>query len=117
MTLFDYVKSQPYGAEITVWYQDFDDSYPFFLYNFPDDAIDDEYNTPWNKAMMIIAKHVDVLTETSHGITTNIVEVIYDNLNGIWCIELNTFHVSYARAIFDGYVSDEWITSFAQTVR
>lgn len=117
MTLFDYVKSQPYGAEITVWYQDFDDSYPFSLYNFPDDAIDDEYNTPWNKAMMIIAKHVDVLTETSHGITTNIVEVIYDNLNCIWCIELDTFHMSYARAIFDGYVSDEWITSFAQTVR
>ena len=117
MTLFDYVKSQPYGAEITVWYQDYDDSYPFFLYNFPDDTIDDEYNTPWDKAMRIIAKHVDVLTETSHGITTNIVEVIYDNLNDKQCAELNAFNMSYARAIFDGYVSDEWITSFAQTVR
>mgnify|MGYP006887320711 CR=1 FL=1 len=59
MTLFDYVKSQPYGAEITVWYQDYDDSYPFSLYNLPDNTVDDEYNTPWDKAMRIIAKHYD----------------------------------------------------------
>lgn len=113
MTLYEHMQLNENGAEITVHDVDYDiESY--FYNDLPKDK--------WQEAMLTIAKKLLVVeTDDDEVVTVNLSEVIGRNLdNGKFeklFIRNDVDHImDDIEAIFSGYVSEEWLTEFANSL-
>lgn len=113
MTLFEYIRMNPEGAEITV----FDSEYDIEIY-FCNDTDD---NWEWQTAMMKIAEKLEVVSFRDRGVVVNLSEVIRRNIhNGKFkdlFIRNNVDDIMYdIDNIFAGCVSESWLTEFADSL-
>lgn len=112
MRLYEYIKSQPKGAEIPVH----DENYDIEIYFYNDDC-----TSNWQAAMMIIARHLTVLSENTDGVTVDLSNVIFRNINNgkfeNLFIRNNVDAIMYdIENIFAGCVSDNWLSEFADSL-
>lgn len=108
MTLGEYIRQTDYGSEITVWDKDYDIEVYFDNYG------DDE----WSKAMMTLADKLDIVKFGNDGVVVNMSDVIERNIDNPAFEDL--FIDVDVDAIMDdmmnilaGYVSEAWLTKFA----
>ena len=73
MTLFEYILSTPEDEEITVWDSVYD--METYFYNQENDA--------WDKAMLDLAKKLNVVEITSNGVTVDLYDLISRNIDNI----------------------------------
>lgn len=113
MTLFEYIRMNPEGAEITV----FDSEYDIEIY-FCNDTDD---NWEWQTAMMKIAEKLEVVSFRDMGVVVNLSEVIRRNIHNSKFKDLfirnNVGDIMYdIDNIFAGCVSESWLTEFADSL-
>lgn len=108
MTLGEYIRLSRYGDEITVWDKDYD--IEVYFDNYGDDA--------WAQAMLKFADKLDIVEFTEDGVVVNMSDVIESNIDNPAFEDL--FIDVDVDAIMDdmenilaGYVSEAWLTKFA----
>lgn len=116
MTLYDYISiTHTGGGEFTIWDKDYDIETYFYK-----DII--RPDNKWDKAMAKIAHKIEVVDNDYLNVTTNLSEVIEKNVKGNVMfsklfIENTTEAIMDAiEAIFSGYVSEQWLTDFANSL-
>lgn len=109
MTLFDYIASTPEGEEITVWDSVYD--METYFYNQENDA--------WDKAMLDLAKKLNVIEISSNGVTVDLYDLISRNIDDIrdsalfYDPDLDVDEVmDNMEDILAGNVSEFWFESF-----
>lgn len=111
MTLYDYIQSTPEGEEITVWDNDYD--IEVYFYN-----QDDSY---WDHSMMDLAKKLNVVDVQNDGVIVDLYDLIDRNIDVL--DESGLFNICETDAIMDdiesilaGYVSENWLRKFVDTL-
>lgn len=117
MTLYEYIKSTEEGTEVTVW----DEVYDMESYFYNDEDPEDK----WQTAMLNLAKKLDVVGIHKgihkHGVEVNLLELIQRNINRLK--ETDLFRKCTVNSIMNdmenilsGYVSEEWMEEFVNTL-
>lgn len=105
MTLFDYIKQTPEGEEITVWDEVYD--METYFYN-------QEYDA-WDKAMMGLAKKLNVVEVTSGGVVVDLYDLInrnVENISGLFYDPDIDSIMGSMESILAGNVSENWFDEF-----
>lgn len=111
MTLYEYIQSTPEGEEITVW----DNTYDIEVYFYNQD---DSY---WDHSMMDLAKKLNVVDVQNDGVIVDLYDLIERNIDVL--DESGLFNICETDAIMDdmeailaGYVSEDWLRKFVDTL-
>lgn len=114
MTLYEYIKQTEEGTEVTVWDKEYDmESY---FYN------DEDPEDKWEIAKLNLAKKLEVTDmPKEYGVEVNLSEVIERNIERLKASELfirTTVNaiMNDMMAILSGYVSEEWMERFVNTL-
>ena len=114
MTLYDYISIRQ-GNEFTVWDKDYDIETYFYK-----DII--RPTNDWDRAMAKIAHKIEVVDNDYLNVTTNLSEVIENNVKGnpmfseLFIENTTEAIMDDIEAIFSGYVSEQWLTDFANSL-
>lgn len=112
MTLGEYIRQTDYGSEITVWDKDYDIEVYFDNYG----------NDAWANAMMAFADKLNIVKFRTNGVVVNMSDVIERNIDNPKFKDL-FIRVSVDDIMDDienilaGYVSEEWLTEFADCLK
>lgn len=114
MKLYDYLKKTEIGEEITVW----DAEYDMEIYFYNAKSTDDK----WDKAMMKIAKVLNITKIYNSGVEVDLSKIIEKNIKKLISVglfpndtTLDGIMVNIDK-IFAGYVSEKWFVEFADTL-
>ena len=113
MTLYDYINKSraEEGAEFTVH----DNHYDIETYFYKTSVLDND----WDKAMEKVARKLEVVEYDREGVTVNLSDVIEQSLENstfkklfiyVWTERI----MEDIEQIFAGYVSEKWMTAFAE---
>ena len=108
MTLYELLPKN--GDEVTVWDKDYDME-TYFSYTKDGDD--------WDKAMMDLAKLLQVVEERSEGITvdfTGLIEPKVDNLKDLFVDNDIDAIMSELDLILAGNVSEKWLIRFVEAL-
>ena len=110
MTLYEYMQDCK-DEEITVWDVDYDMETYFYK---------NTSNDEWDKAMVDLAKVLNVVEFNNHGVTVDLSSQIEKNLDKM----TDLFNVCEIDAVMDGidlilagYVSEKWLTKFVEALK
>lgn len=113
MTLYEYLKSTEEETEVTVW----DEVYDMESYFYNDEDLEDK----WQTAMLNLAKKLEVVEVHKNGVEINLSELIQRNIDKLK--EESLFRkctvnaiMNDITAILSGYVSEEWMEKFVNTL-
>ena len=112
MTLKEYLMQTPEGEEITVWDNTYD--IEVYFYNQNDDA--------WDDAMMNLADKLNIVEVRNDGVIVDLYELIDRNIDNpefkrlFITVDTDTI-MDDMESILAGYVSEEWLSDFANCLR
>lgn len=110
MKLYELLVKQDKGNELTVWDKEFDTE--VYFYN-------DDYDE-WDKAMLQLARLLDVKDISENGVTVNLWDVIEKHIDLINQSDLFTKQVNVYTvmeeidSILSGNVSEDWLVKFVE---
>lgn len=112
MTLHDYLSLMPDGEELTVWDKDYDIETYFYSGKSKD---------KWDNSIMELSKLLTVTEIRTDGVIVNLAEIIEQNISKLK--EADLFIYCDINSIMDdidnilaGYVSEEWLEEFVNTM-
>ena len=114
MKLYDYLLAMRNGEELTTWDNDYDTEIYFYAEYIPLDK--------WDKSLMELSKLLTVVEILEDGVVIDFAEVIESRMEELKKADL-FIHCNIdaimddMNAIMSGYVSEEWMEKFVETLK